>query len=130
MAQFFVMLLVSFKLLNMFRTTRPLLAAFVGLVAVSLIAPSAAPAQTSGAQGQPAQGTPTADDQSSGQVRLRLPTITVTAQKEYDDVQHVPISVTAVTGETLDSAGVTSVSEAAQYAPNTFFNEFTARKLS
>jgi len=42
----------------------------------------------------------------------------------------VPISVTAVSGETLELAGVRSVSDAAVYAPNTFFNEFTARKLS
>ena len=45
-------------------------------------------------------------------------------------MQDVPVSVTAVTHETLEDAGVRIVSEAAIYAPNTYFNEFTARKLS
>src|SRR5215813_2053758 len=71
-----------------------------------------------------------ADDQRDGVVRFRLPTVTVMAQKESEDVQELPASVTAVTKEMLERAGVFSVSEAAQYAPNTFFNEFTARKLS
>jgi iron complex outermembrane receptor protein len=63
-------------------------------------------------------------------LRTTLPPITVTAQKAPEDPQQVPISVTAVSGETLELAGVRSVSDAAAYAPNTFFNEFTARKLS
>jgi len=67
---------------------------------------------------------------STAQLRTSLPTITVTAQKESENVQDVPVSVTAVTKETLEDAGVRSVSDAAAYAPNTFFNEFTARKLS
>ena len=69
-------------------------------------------------------------DADGGTVRLRLPTITVTAQKELVNVQDSPASVTPVTAETLENAGVRSVSEAAQYAPNTFFTDFTARKLS
>jgi iron complex outermembrane receptor protein len=56
--------------------------------------------------------------------------VTVTAEKEPEDPHDVPASVTAVTRETLDSDGVRSVSDAAVYAPNTFFNEFTAVKLS
>ena len=54
----------------------------------------------------------------------------MTAQKEPDDPQKLPVSVTAVPHDTLEDAGVRSVSDAAIYAPNTFFNEFTARKLS
>src|SRR5207249_11331092 len=42
----------------------------------------------------------------------------------------LPVSVTAVSNDTLENAGIRSVSEASGYAPNTFFNEFTARKLS
>jgi iron complex outermembrane receptor protein len=38
--------------------------------------------------------------------------------------------VTAVTQQTLEDAAVRSISDAAGYSPNTFFNEFTARKLS
>ena len=78
------------------------------------------------AQAPPAQ--PTQED--DGTIRLRLPTVTVRALKEPENVQDAPVSVTAVTRETLESAGVATVSDAAQYAPNTFFNEFTARKLS
>ena len=63
-------------------------------------------------------------------VQFTLPPITVTAQKGAEDPQKVPVSVTAVTYQTLEDAGVRSVSDAAGYAPNTFFNEFTARKLS
>ena len=63
-------------------------------------------------------------------VRTTLPPITVTAQKTPEDPLAVPVSVSAVTGDTLDAAGILSVSGAATYAPNTYFNEFTARKLS
>src|SRR5206468_7642078 len=63
-------------------------------------------------------------------LRVTLPTVTVTAQKEPEDPQNLPVSVTAVTLETLADADVRSVSDAAVLAPNTFFNEFTARKLS
>jgi iron complex outermembrane recepter protein len=54
----------------------------------------------------------------------------VTAQKEPADPQTLPVSLTAVSGETLINAGVTVVREAAIYAPNTFFSDFSARKLS
>src|SRR6266850_2600480 len=59
-----------------------------------------------------------------------LPPITVTAQKEPQDPANLPVSVTAVSSETLTAAGLSSVSQAGWFAPNTFFNEFTARKLS
>ena len=62
--------------------------------------------------------------------RLTLPTVTVTAQKEPADVQKVPASVTAIPAETLWDAKISFVSDAAMYSPNTWFNEFSARKLS
>ena len=62
--------------------------------------------------------------------QLVLPTITVTAQKEPVDLQKVPVSVTAIPAETLWDAKISSVADAAIYAPNVWFNEFTARKLS
>ena len=80
-------------------------------------AQTAAPNQTGSAQGDPA-------------IRFRIPTITVTAQKQAEDKQEVPVSVTAVTKDTIDSAGIRIVSEAAIFAPNTFFTEASARKLS
>jgi iron complex outermembrane receptor protein len=63
-------------------------------------------------------------------LRFKMPTVTVTAQKQPQDRQKVPVSVTAVTRETIDAAGIRLVSEAAIMAPNTAFTEWTARKLS
>ena len=71
---------------------------------------------------------PSQDDQ--GVVRLRVPPITVTAEKEPEDVQQAPVSVTAVTKDTLEASGARTVSDAAEFAPNTYFSEFGARKLS
>jgi iron complex outermembrane receptor protein len=59
-----------------------------------------------------------------------LPEVTVTAQKEPAKAQTLPISITAVTADTLLRAGVGIVSDAAFTVPNTVFTEFTARKLS
>jgi iron complex outermembrane recepter protein len=79
------------------------------------------------AMGQTTQPPPPPDDPL---LRVTLPTVTVTAQKEPEDIQKLPLSVTAVTKELIDSAGIRIVSDAAIFAPNTFFTEFTARKLS
>src|SRR5687767_707197 len=62
--------------------------------------------------------------------QVTLPTVTVTAQKEPADAQKVPVSVTAVSQEWLRAADVTFIRDAAIFAPNTVFTEFTARKLS
>jgi iron complex outermembrane recepter protein len=62
--------------------------------------------------------------------RITLPTVVVNAQKEPADVQRLPISVTAVSKETIQNAGIQIISDAAMYAPNVFYTEFTARKLS
>jgi iron complex outermembrane receptor protein len=59
-----------------------------------------------------------------------LPTVIVTAQKEPADAQRLPVSLTTVSARTLMDAGMTFVSDAAIYAPNTFFSELTARKIS
>jgi iron complex outermembrane receptor protein len=61
---------------------------------------------------------------------ITLPTVIVTAQKEPADIKAVPASVTAVTDDTIASAGIRVVSDAAFLAPNTVFTEFTARKVS
>jgi len=63
-------------------------------------------------------------------IRIQLPTVTVTAQKEPADKQKIPVSVTAVPQNTIDGAGIRIVSEAAIFAPNTHFTEGSARKLS
>jgi iron complex outermembrane receptor protein len=94
----------------MVNTTPKIRALAVTGALVTLYAPSRAAAQTP--------------------VYATLPPITVTAQKEPDDPQNLPVSVTTVLSETLRLGGLSSVSQAGWYAPNTFFNEFTARKLS
>lgn len=100
------------------------------LTRAGAVAAMLAIAAAAGAQDRPPSPVPAPTQQGDGTVRLRLPTIVVTAQKESEDIQEAPVSVTAVTAETLENAGVRSVSQAAAYAPNTFFSEFTARKLS
>ena len=59
---------------------------------------------------------------------ITLPPVTVTAQKEPADIQRVPVSVTVVPAEWLQLGS--SVSDAGIYSPNTYFSEFTARKLT
>jgi iron complex outermembrane receptor protein len=98
--------------------------AFVPFVVLTLsLVPALAHAQASGA----AQA---GSSQEDPEIRFRVPTITVTAQKEPEDQQKVPVSVTGVPSETLEAAGIRIVSEAAIFAPNTYFTEWSARKLS
>jgi iron complex outermembrane receptor protein len=61
---------------------------------------------------------------------VTLPTVIVTAQKEATDVKDVPASVTAVTAQTITDSGLRAITDAAIFAPNTVFTEFTARKVS
>jgi iron complex outermembrane recepter protein len=61
---------------------------------------------------------------------VTLPQVVVTAQKEPSDAQLLPLSVSAVNRETIDSAGVRVVGEAALFSPNTLFAELSARKVS
>jgi iron complex outermembrane receptor protein len=68
--------------------------------------------------------------QQSNPPVIALPTVIVTAQKEATDVKEVPASVTAVTAKTIADSGLLAITDAAIFAPNTTFTEFTARKLS
>jgi iron complex outermembrane receptor protein len=61
---------------------------------------------------------------------VTIPTVIVTAEREAADVKNVPASVTAVTQQTLIDSGIRAITEAAIFAPNTVFTEFTARKVS
>ena len=61
---------------------------------------------------------------------VTLPTVIVTAEREAADIKDVPASVTAVTQQMLIDSGIRAVTEAAIFAPNTVFTEFTARKVS
>ena len=57
-------------------------------------------------------------------------TVVVTAQKEPEPAQSAPLSITAVTADSLADANIQAVKQGSAYAPNTFINEFTARALS
>ncbi|HXW07011.1 MAG TPA: TonB-dependent receptor [Vicinamibacterales bacterium] len=91
----------------------------------AVLAQSAPPAGQG--QGTPAPAPPSSDDPA---VRLQLPTVTVTALKEPADLQTIPVSVTAVSAETIERAGIRIVSDATLFAPNAYFTDFSARKLS
>jgi iron complex outermembrane receptor protein len=56
--------------------------------------------------------------------------VTVSAQKEPADPATLPVSVTALPEDLLKAAGITFISDAEMFSPNTHFTEFTARKLS
>ncbi len=60
----------------------------------------------------------------------KLPAVTVTAQKEPQSLQATPVSVTAAPRAFLADAGIRAVNDVAVFAPNTYFMEFSARKLS
>jgi iron complex outermembrane recepter protein len=83
-------------------------------------------AQQPPAPAKPAQSPPP-DDQT---IRVKVPDVTVVAQKEPEDAKKLPVSVTAVSEDTIERAGFRVVSEASIFAPNTHYTEFTARKLS
>ncbi len=60
----------------------------------------------------------------------QLPVVTVTAQKEPEPAQSLPLSVTAVTQPSLQEGNIHTVKEASIYSPNSFINEFTAPAVS
>src|SRR5690242_2103751 len=56
---------------------------------------------------------------------LVLPPITVVADKEPAPLERTPSSVTALTGERLFASGITNVSDASWFAPNTFYSDLS-----
>ena len=99
-------------------SSTPILAS--SLIALFALASQAAAPTDASAAANPATDTDIA----------RLPEITVTALKEPVSAQAAPVSVTAVTAETIKDANIQEIKQASVYAPNVFINEFTARKLS
>ncbi len=61
---------------------------------------------------------------------VTLPPVVVTAQKEPADASRLPLSVTAVSGETTAGAGVGTIGDAVIFSPNTRVVELSARKIS
>jgi iron complex outermembrane receptor protein len=89
---------------------------FVPGFLLSVVCPAVAAAQA------PTAPSPTA--------QVTLPTVTVTAQKEPADPQSLPVSLTAVPLDPLWNGGLQTIGDASIYAPNVFFSDFSARKLS
>lgn len=54
---------------------------------------------------------------------VRLEEVIVTAQKRAENIQDVPISVAAVTGEKLADAGIENLEDLTAYLPNIHFTE-------
>src|SRR5687767_15739697 len=61
--------------------------------------------------------------------QVTLPTVTVTAQKKPADPQQLPVSLTLVPLDRLWNGGMATISDASLFAPNSYFSDFTARKL-
>jgi iron complex outermembrane recepter protein len=59
-----------------------------------------------------------------------LDEIVVTAQKKSENIQDVPIAITAITGEQLESKGIRSLDEVAFRVPNLSFRNTSDIKLS
>jgi outer membrane receptor protein involved in Fe transport len=53
---------------------------------------------------------------------LMLEEVTVTAQKRVENLQDVPISIAAMSGEKIDDTGITNLEELTQYMPNVTIN--------
>lgn len=88
-------------------------------------------APVAAAAGQSGQGSASSTS-SQPQAPIRVPgsNVTVTAAKEPADPAALPVPVTTVQQSVLEAAGITWISGAGMFSPNTHFTEFTARKLS
>ncbi len=83
-----------------------------------------------GFPGSPAtSGGVTATSQPADEGRVGLDEIVVTAQKRAQNIQDVPITVSAFSGAELQERGVTQVSQLTNYTPNVQLTS-TARCLS
>ena len=98
------------------------------LGALVVLLSSIAAAQTSGAAGS--SGSSGASQASQVPVRVPGSSVTVTAQKEPADPATLPVSVSTVQEDLIKASGITFVSDAGIFSPNTYFTEFSARKLS
>lgn len=100
---------------------------FLLLAAVGL-APLAASAQPAPAAGPVKKDATT--ETAQAQDASVLPPVIVSEPKLAGDLLKLPLSVTATTGDVIEENAIRTVKEAATYSPNTFFTEFSARKLS
>lgn len=68
--------------------------------------------------------------QTAAEKPIDLNEIVISAPKLSKSLLEAPLSATVTTGRTIEENRINTVKDAAFYAPNTFFTEFTARKLS
>src|SRR5580704_4587688 len=89
------------------------------LMSVSLFAPSIVTALLAGACLAPAGALAAAAAAAAADatVETGLEEITVTAEKYNSTIQNTPISLSALSGEQLDAAGITSVESMAREVP-------------
>lgn len=74
--------------------------------------------------------TPAATTPEEATATQTLPEIVVTAPKLGGNLLSLPLSATVVSGEVVEQNAIRNIKDAALYAPNTFVNQFSARKLS
>lgn len=87
-----------------------------GLLAGTAVVPAAAQESAPPA----AQAEPTTQAQSTG---TGIQDIVVTAQRRGENLQDVPISISAVTAETLEAAGIASTTDIMRVAPGLQFQQ-------
>jgi iron complex outermembrane receptor protein len=62
-------------------------------------------------------------DISGGKNEYRLETVTVTAQKQEENVQDVPVSITVVSEQEVEDANIESIEDVADFVPNFMIND-------
>ncbi|HKT72669.1 MAG TPA: TonB-dependent receptor [Steroidobacteraceae bacterium] len=93
------------------------------LAAGSLVALAAGQARAQGVATRGVEGSAAADSQNAGNAAGRggangeLQEIIVTAQKRREDIQTVPIAITAVSGEKLENLGIANTQDLARVVP-------------
>ncbi len=77
-----------------------------------------------GLMGLALQGTAQAQD-ASGEEARRLGIVTVTSQKREQNIQDVPLSVSALSGEDLANSQITAVADLSQLSPSVTYTQST-----
>ena len=93
-------------------------------VGIATLASAQTPAKPTPAKEKPA---PTQAEAVSG---TALPEVVVSEPKLGGSLLQLPLSATVAGGDFIDATATRTPKDAAIYSPNTFFTEFSARKLS
>ncbi|WP_405230338.1 TonB-dependent receptor domain-containing protein [Lentisalinibacter sediminis] len=91
-------------------------------------APAAPPPEDEAPAARPPDSEAPSDDEAPGAAAVpAMEEIVVTARKREENLQDVPIAVTALSSEFINEAGLTSVFDVADYTPNLSFRESFGR---